>query len=368
MSQDNPVLQQRSRDLLIDATITAIAEYGLSKLTLAKISAIAGLTAGTVNFHFDSKEALLLETLNFVSEEFDLSIATALRESGPNPVRRLQAIIEASLDPEITEHRKVAVWHAFDSESHTRQDYQMICGSRDRKNYKLTLNLCEQIIEDGNRQDQIDARAVANAITGLTDELWKEILFEGESYDREDAKNVCRRFLASIFPWCYAMPSTSAESDRLRDSISIVRADATHLEQAAGLFDLYRQFYEQKADKKLAQNFLQERMKSETSVIYLALDSNGTALGFMQLYPLYCSVDATPIWILYDLYVDASARRLGIGKLLLNQARELAKCSGASRIDLETAVDNTQAQALYESLGYEKEVEFYKYSLYLDAH
>ena len=38
-------------------------------MTLAKISSIAGLTAGTVNFHFDSKESLLLETLNFVSEE-----------------------------------------------------------------------------------------------------------------------------------------------------------------------------------------------------------------------------------------------------------------------------------------------------------
>ena len=75
-------IQQKSRSLLIEATITAIAEFGLSQLTLAKISSIAGLTAGTVNFHFDSKEALLLETLNFVSEEFDQSLASALKKSG----------------------------------------------------------------------------------------------------------------------------------------------------------------------------------------------------------------------------------------------------------------------------------------------
>ena len=42
--------QQDRRNLLIDATITAIAEYGLSNLTLAKISAISGLTAGSGNF------------------------------------------------------------------------------------------------------------------------------------------------------------------------------------------------------------------------------------------------------------------------------------------------------------------------------
>ena len=43
----------------------------------------------------------------------------------------------------------------------------------------------------------------------------------------------------------------------------------------------------------------------------------------------------------------------------------MAKKSGASRIDLETAIDNTSAQALYESLGYQRDTEFYKYSLEL---
>ena len=360
-------LQQRSRGLLIDATITAIAEYGLSKLTLAKISSIAGLTAGTVNFHFDSKEALLLETLNFVSEEFDQTIADALKKSGPDPAGRLAGIINASLDPEITEHRKVAVWHAFDSESHTRKDYQLICGARDRKNFKLILNLCEQIIDAGGKRADIDARAVANAISGLTDELWKEILFEGESYDREVAKRVCMSFLASIFPWSFSMPPEAADSDGNADSFTIIQAGEEDLDEAAGLFDLYRQFYEETADLKLAKRFLKERMKSGDSVIYLALDRNRQVVGFMQLYPLFCSVAATPIWVLYDLYVDASVRRRGVGKQLMMQARELAKRTGASRIDLETAVDNINAQTLYESLGYERDREFFRYSLYIES-
>ena len=68
MVTTNQNIQRERRKLLIDATITAIAEFGLSKLTLAKISSIAGLTAGTVNFHFESKESLLLETLNLIRE------------------------------------------------------------------------------------------------------------------------------------------------------------------------------------------------------------------------------------------------------------------------------------------------------------
>ena len=165
MAITNPEHHHERRNLLIDATITAIAEFGLSKLTLAKISSIAGLTAGTVNFHFDSKESLLLETLNFVSEEFDRGIANALKNAGPDPAKRLAAIIDASLDPEITEHRKMAVWHAFDSESRGREDYQRIRGALDKQNFKLILSLCEQIINGANKQSEISARAIANALS-----------------------------------------------------------------------------------------------------------------------------------------------------------------------------------------------------------
>jgi ribosomal protein S18 acetylase RimI-like enzyme len=88
-------------------------------------------------------------------------------------------------------------------------------------------------------------------------------------------------------------------------------------------------------------------------------------VGFTQLYATYCSVDATPIWVLYDLFVDDSARRLGAGKALMDRALEHAKQSGASRIDLETEINNVGAQRLYESLGYVRETDFYKYCLEL---
>ena len=58
-------IQSERRRLLINATITAISDYGLSNLTLAKIAGLVGMTAGTVSFHFESKESLLLETLKF---------------------------------------------------------------------------------------------------------------------------------------------------------------------------------------------------------------------------------------------------------------------------------------------------------------
>ena len=76
--------------------------------------------------------------------------------------------------------------------------------------------------------------------------------------------------------------------------------------------------------------------------------------------------EAIPILILYDLYVQSSARKAGVGEALMERVRELATETGARRIDLLTAFDNHAGQHLYEKLGYKKSNEgFQAYSLSL---
>ena len=145
--------------------------------------------------------------------------------------------------------------------------------------------------------------------------------------------------------------------------MKIVRAKESHIPEISRLFDLYRQFYKCEPDQVLATRFITDRIKNEESVIFAA-ESKNKLKGFVQLYPSFCSVDAIKIFILYDLYVDECDRKSGIGEALMNKAAEFAKESGASRIDLLTAVDNKAGQHLYEKLGYKKAQEgFYTYSL-----
>jgi TetR/AcrR family transcriptional repressor of bet genes len=362
-------IQAERRRLMIDATMTAISEHGLPKLTLAKIADIAGLSAGSVNFHFASKEALLLATLTDLAGEFERTILHAIDAAGREPGQKLLAMFEASLDPRITEPRKTAVWFAFTSEARSRADYQRICGTQDEKIFAITLQLCDEIIHQGNKQGQMNPHAMANAVQGLIDEIWQDILYAGDSYNRADARFLYLSFLASVFPWAFDMPGSQEQAARLAiadNSLRVVTADKKYLSPLAGLFDAYRQFYRREPDPALARRFLGENLKQQRSVILLAMDNAETALGFTQLYPSWCSVTASPIWILYDLFVDPCVRQRGVGQALLQEAGKMARKSGASRIDLETATDNYNAQALYESLGYERETEFYKYSLALN--
>jgi phenylpropionate dioxygenase-like ring-hydroxylating dioxygenase large terminal subunit/AcrR family transcriptional regulator len=187
---------------LIQATVAAISRHGLAELTSAKIAGIAGHTAASINFHFGSKEALLLATLREVSEEFAAAMARVLEEAGDDDLRALLGIIDASLGRGLSDSHKIAVWYAFLAESKARGDYQRICGERDSAWSRMVINLCKRLIAArGTASPWPDAQAVAQGLMGLIDQEWQGILFEGDAFDREAARRQCRAYLCSVFPW-----------------------------------------------------------------------------------------------------------------------------------------------------------------------
>jgi ribosomal protein S18 acetylase RimI-like enzyme len=139
-------------------------------------------------------------------------------------------------------------------------------------------------------------------------------------------------------------------------------ATLADLASIAPLFNAYRQFYERADDLAVATAFIQERLAKAESVIILALDDAQTVVGFCQLYPTFCSVEAAPIYTLYDLFVSPQARRTGAAKALLQAAHMHAAQTGRVRMDLTTARMNTSAQALYESEDWVQDAVFLTYN------
>lgn len=144
--------------------------------------------------------------------------------------------------------------------------------------------------------------------------------------------------------------------------MDMIQASLNELNETAALFDAYRQFYDQAADLSAATSFIEQRLMLEDSVIFLARNSSGEAIGFVQLYPSFSSVAMKRTWILNDLFVSANSRQQGVAKALLNHAEQFAEASAAQAIRLATAVSNSPAKALYEALGYEKMSAFDHYS------
>ena len=218
-------IQDERKRLLIDATLTAIAEHGLSGLTLAKVAGVAGLTAGAVNFHFETKEALLLATLRSIAEEFERSMREAVQHAGEDAAEQLQALVDAHFDPAICDPRKIGVWYAFMSEAGARKDYQKLCKERDEAYFDSVQALCERLIAARRPASTMNAEAVCYGLVGMLDQIWQEMLFEGRKFDRAAARRRTDAFLASLFPDSF--PITGR---RGRDS-----APAGTAEPAAGL-------------------------------------------------------------------------------------------------------------------------------------
>jgi ribosomal protein S18 acetylase RimI-like enzyme len=147
--------------------------------------------------------------------------------------------------------------------------------------------------------------------------------------------------------------------------IRIVRAARADLEDLVPLFDAYRQFYGQRSDSAAARAFLGERLEREESVIYLAYAGPNLPVGFVQLYPSFSSVSLKRLWILNDLFVHTDVRRGGVGRALLERAKQHAIETGAKGLILSTGVTNKPAQTLYESNGWRREDEFLQYYLFL---
>jgi ribosomal protein S18 acetylase RimI-like enzyme len=140
---------------------------------------------------------------------------------------------------------------------------------------------------------------------------------------------------------------------------------ASDLDELAQLFAGYLEFYQVPRPVVVIREFLAARLQNGDSTLLLARDASGTAQGFVQLYPFFSSLALAPAFLLSDLYVSPSARRQGVGELLMNAARAHAQANGACGLQLETAKTNVAGQALYESLGYVKDEVYLTYWLSL---
>ena len=214
----------RRRRELIEATIDSIARSGLSGTTVARVAELAGLSAGIVSFYFQTKDALLLATLEYVDRAFERRQQEAVSRAGDDPVRRLEAMIDVDFDPDVCDPRRIAVWSAFWGEALARDDYQNVCGARERASELRVVRLFEQIARQGNHQ-HLDPTALGRAFYHLLSSLPETMLEGEEPFDIEGAKATCRGFLSSVFP-----------AEFSNSGAAVARAAAQTPEQAAPAF------------------------------------------------------------------------------------------------------------------------------------
>jgi len=164
--------KEARRAQLIKATIRSIARHGLSDTTVATVAREAKLSQGIVNLHFQSKDRLLIETLQFVTDEYRDTWEAALESAGSGLAEQLQALLEVDYDKSVFDRDKIAVWFAFWSETKSRPTYRKLCAERDR-GYDVAQG------------------------------LWLDGLVSPREMNRDVAKNILLTYLSCLFPRHY---------------------------------------------------------------------------------------------------------------------------------------------------------------------
>ncbi|WP_442581932.1 transcriptional regulator BetI [Mesorhizobium sp. ASY16-5R] len=190
--------KETRRQQLIEATIDSLAKRGYSETTMADVADGAGLSRGIVNFHFESKEKLLVATLQYMADEYSAHWRAALLKAGDDPARQLSALVAADFDRAICNKRKLAAWCAFWGEAKSRPTYQMLCGANDEAYQQVFIGLCQRLKDDGGYD--FDAFSTALGLSAMLEGLWLRLMMGTENASRESAQQAAAEFLASVFP------------------------------------------------------------------------------------------------------------------------------------------------------------------------
>jgi TetR/AcrR family transcriptional repressor of bet genes len=232
-----PIREARQRQL-IEATIAAIGRYGYAKLTLNHVASLAGLSPGIVNFHFRSKEQLLAATLEYLVEEYEAYWAQAAERAGETAAAKLEAMIEFEFDPRVSSLEKVAVWYAFWAEAQVNPSHRETVSRLEARYFEVTRVLFQRLIEEGGYPG-FSADAVAYGFNAMLDGFLNDLMIDPGSFDREEARRICRLFLSGLFPRHFAAPRPAAVApgpDR-PGALAALRALQAERAKALALFE-----------------------------------------------------------------------------------------------------------------------------------
>lgn len=198
----SPTPRTLSRDTrrtqVIEATIQALAERGFSRFTLTDVAKRAGISHGLVLFHFQSKENLLAETLDFLAEEYRSNWQEALESAGDAPEARLLAMVRADFTDKLCTPERLAAWCAYWGEIQSRPLYQSRCAANDALFHDTLVALCTQM--NATYGYAHNPEQAARLIRVLADGIWLDLMSVEGAHSVPDALEIMMLGVRGLFP------------------------------------------------------------------------------------------------------------------------------------------------------------------------
>jgi len=205
--------EDERRQLLIDATIAVLAEFGLSGTTVRKIATQAGVTPGLVTHYFSGKDALVSAAYRQLAEKFHHDYVAAADAAGADPIERLKAFVGCAFQPETLDRNLLRVWTSFwtsalaDSGAMPAQVHYET--AQESRRYLSSL-LREVFIAVGRRPSEKEIHELVIAVWSLVDGMWLTWGLDPKVFSPEGGRRIAFDVLAARL----AIPQLASHASR----------------------------------------------------------------------------------------------------------------------------------------------------------
>jgi AcrR family transcriptional regulator len=205
-----------ARSKILAAAADVIVRDGLAQVRMASIAKAAGVSAGLLHYHFDTKELLFGEVLRYshgVSEELS---RRAMADAGDGPAERLWSFLDRCLPSDEQRWEEWLLW----------QELDLLC-IRDRRLAQVGADLYEDLyaavtrlisegVEAGVFRITLEPRFLAETALALTDGLGTRVL--ARDLDVESARAILATSFAVLVGHDGPLPSPAPTSQKGRPS------------------------------------------------------------------------------------------------------------------------------------------------------
>jgi TetR/AcrR family transcriptional repressor of bet genes len=179
------------RQSLIAACAHSLATLGASGTSVRSICTQAGVSPGLLRHYFSGIDEAVAATYRWTGDRVQAALEDAVAAAPDTPRDRLLAYLTASFAPPIADPDLLATWLAF--WSLTKTDSQIAALHAEiYAEYRRGLEALIAPVAPG------DHRLTTVALTALVDGLWLELSLGDAPFTREEAANLCERWLDAL--------------------------------------------------------------------------------------------------------------------------------------------------------------------------
>ena len=179
-----------ARTRILAAAADCIVRDGLAKVRMAGIAKAAGVSAGLLHYHFDTKEQLFADVLGYSHGVSSVLNEQAMQEAGDRPAQRLSSFLDRCLPSDERLAHEWLLWQELALLCIRQPELAKVGAELYEDLYVTVASIIDEGVESGVFHRSIDSRMVAETAVALCDGLGARVLAHDPNLTLDDARDI----------------------------------------------------------------------------------------------------------------------------------------------------------------------------------